>query len=175
MKKTFFVPILSAVILFAINSGISFAGYEEYSQAVEAAKAGDKIFAFMHFRDIVEHDADSKYREKALFALGEYYFSMSDYNDSFKAFNNLLNQYPNSRMKPFALFYMYKMAKDTQKTGLTAELKKQILSWERVILIFKRSKEHKFKSPMGINYRLTHYVDRLEFFIDGKLQEQVLY
>jgi|EPASupsiteSAE347_1022098.scaffolds.fasta_scaffold54248_1 tetratricopeptide (TPR) repeat protein len=175
MKKIVFLTALAGVLILIFNSGVSFAGYEEYSKAVEAAKAGDKIFAFMHFRDIVEHDANSQYREKALFALGEYYFSVSDYNDSFKAFDNLLTQYPDSKMRPFALFYIYKMAKDAGKTDLAAELKKQILNWERVILIFKKSKEHKFRSPTGINYRLTHYVDRLEFFIDGKLQEQVLY
>jgi hypothetical protein len=59
--------------------------------------------------------------------------------------------------------------------GAAENFRKEILNWERVIFIFKKSKEHKLRSPMGIKYKLIHYVDRLEFYIDGKLREKILY
>ncbi len=175
MKKTTCALSIIFLLLCSVKAGEALALNEEYSQAVAAARSGDRMFAFMNFRDVAAHDSGSKYREKALFAMGEYYFSVRDYNDAFKAFDDLLSQYPASKMKPFALFYLYKMANASGETGMAGKIKNEILNWERVILIFKKSKEHKLRSPMGINYKLVHYVDRLEFYIDGKLQEQVLY
>lgn len=163
-----------SVLFFLLGAGTAPAMNEDYSQAVAAAKAGDRIFAFMNFRDVAAHGS-SLYREKALFALGEYYFSIRNNNEAFKSFEEMLSRYPDSKMKPFALFYMYKIANDSGNDGIAGKLKQEILDWERVILIFKKSKEHKLRSPMAINYKLIHYVDRLEFYIDGKLQEQVLY
>ncbi|MFA5430545.1 MAG: hypothetical protein WC329_05260 [Candidatus Omnitrophota bacterium] len=175
MKKTAYPLLFVLAALFTFKAGAASAMNEEYSQAVAEAKAGDRIFAFMHFREVAARESGSRYREKALFAIGEYYFSVRARGGAFKAFSELLSRYPESKMKPFALFYLYKMARDSEESGAAENFRKEILNWERVILIFKKSKEHKLKSPMGIKYKLIHYVDRLEFYIDGKLREKILY
>jgi len=175
MKKAAYPLLFILTALFTFKAGAASAMNEEYSQAVAEAKAGDRIFAFMHFREVAARESGSRYREKALFAIGEYYFSVRARGGAFKAFSELLSRYPESKMKPFALFYLYKMARDSEESDAAENFRKEILNWERVILIFKKSKEHKLKSPMGIKYKLIHYVDRLEFYIDGKLREKILY
>jgi len=167
--------ILILLALLPLNLKLSFGQVDEYILAQEALKSQDKQFAFMNFRYIAENYPNSRLREKALFATGEYYFLTSDYKDAFKAFEDFLNDYPDSKMKPFALFYIFSIANNTGKEDFAKEMEQQVINWERVILIFKESKEYKLKSPLGINYRLAHYIDRLEFYIDGKLQARISY
>ena len=174
MRKNTLLLIVLSSLLFSLNLASSF-GQEEYANALQAAKTGDREFAFMNFLYVARNDPSSTHREKGIFATGEYYYLSSNYTDAFNTFKRFLNDYPDSKMKPFALFYILKLAQILNEDTLAKEITKQIINQERVILLFKKSKAYTFKSPLGMNYQLVHYIDRLEFYIDGKLHAQIFY
>jgi len=162
------------IITLLIPPSLSFA-QSDYSLARQLANNGDKDFAFINFVSASENEANPKLKEKALFATGEYYFLNSDYTEAFNTFNNFLNDYPDSKLKPFALFYIMEIAKSAGENDLAKKIETHIINLDRIILLFKRSKEYKVRSPLGSNYRLVRYIDRLEFYSDGKIQAQIFY
>jgi len=174
MNKNVIILIAALLILSSFGIAKSFA-QSDYSLAVELANNGDKDFAFLNFISVVDNETNPKLREKALFATGEYYFFNSDYTDALNVFNNFLNDYPDSKFKPFALFYIMNMAKSEGKNELAKNIETHIINLDRIILIFKGSKEYRIRSPLGSNYRLVRYIDRLEFYSDGKIQAQIFY
>lgn len=174
MPKNAFIFITFISLFLFLGSCSSFS-QEEYANALQSAKAGDKEFAFMNFLYVARNDPSSTHREKGIFAIGEYYYLSSNYIDAFNTFKQFLNDYPDSKMRPFALFYILKLAGITGDDALAKEITKQIINQERVILLFKKSKTYTFRSPLGIQYRLVHYIDRLECYIDGKLHAQIFY
>lgn len=150
-------------------------GEEEYSRAQNAVKSGDKEFAFMHFLSVLKNNPGSKHRQEALFATAEYFFHVCDYGDAFSALEEFLEDYPYSKMRPFALLYLLKIAQIWQEGQLARDIEMRIINSKRIILLFKDAQEYKFKSPLGINYKLIYYIDRLEFYLDDKLQTQIHY
>ena len=174
MNKNAILLIAALLTLSSLSAAESFA-QSDYSFAVELANNGKKDFAFVRFLSVVDSEANPKLRENALFATGEYYFLNSDYSDALDAFNNFLNDYPNSKFKPFALFYIMNMAKSKGKKALAKTIETRIINLDRIILLFRGSKEYKIRSPLGSNYRLVRYIDRLEFYSDGKIQAKIFY
>jgi outer membrane protein assembly factor BamD (BamD/ComL family) len=150
-------------------------GEEEYSRAKSAVKSGDQEFAFMHFLTVLKENPNSKHREEALFATAEYFFLISDYSDAFSELKEFIEDYPNSKIRTFALLYLLKISQIWREDQLARDIEKQIINSKRVVLLFKNTQEYKFKSPLGINYKLIYYIDRLEFYWDGKLQTQIYY
>lgn len=79
------------LIIFICFSGIFFSSLawgaseesRQFLMAQKAAKAGQADFAFMHYRNLLSNYPNSKYRETALFAEGEYYFMLSSCAASF--------------------------------------------------------------------------------------------
>lgn len=174
MRKTGY-KIIAVVLIMAflpVNVGQVF-GQEEYKAAVRAARAGDMNAAFLYFHFAAHNDPNPKQRESALFAVGEYYFLNAVYKDSFDSFTRFVNTYPDSKMKLFALGYLYRIAQKWQKEDQLDIIQKEITGPQRIILIFKKTREHSFKSPLGIKHKLVHYIDKLEFYVDGELQAQI--
>ena len=129
----------------------------------------------MHFRKIICAFPESKYRENCLFAMGEYYFSISDYRDAASSFNKFINDYPKAKAKPFALAYLFKIAKREKNEKLQKELKHAIVSMQQLSLLFRDAKEHKYTSPLSKTYKVTYCIDKVEFHINGKLLTQISY
>lgn len=150
-------------------------GEEEYSQAQSAVKSGNREFAFMHFLTVLKNNPAPKYREKALFATAEYFFSVSDYIDAFSTLKEFLEDYPDSKMRTLALLYLLKISQIWGNEQSAKDIEKQIINEKRIVLLFKDVQEYKPKSPLGIDYKLIYYIDRLEFYLDGKLQTQIYY
>ena len=73
------------------------------------------------------------------------------------------------------LFYIINMAKSKEKKALAKTIGTRIINLDRIILLFRESKEYKIRSPLGSNYRLVRYIDRLEFYSDGKIQAKIFY
>ncbi len=157
----------------ALNQTI--ANEEEYFCAKEAVESGYKDFAFVNFLSIVKNSPGSRYRQDALFAVIEYYFLSSNYTDAFSASVELLDNYPDSEMRPFVLFYLLKISQAWGNDDLTKIVQTQIKNLKRIVLIFKETEDYKFKSPLGLSYRVAYYIDKLEFYLDGKLQAQISY
>jgi outer membrane protein assembly factor BamD (BamD/ComL family) len=173
MKNKAALPI---ILLLLFSSGLRQASAEEeYSQAQNAVKSGDKEFAFMHFLSVLKNNPESKHRQEALFATAEYFLLVSDYGDAFNALEEFLEEYPYSEMRTFTLLYLLKIARIWQDAQLAKDIQKQIIDAKRIILLFKNTQEYTLKSPLGINYKLIYYIDRLEFYLDGKLQTQIYY
>ena len=171
-NKIVLLIILLALLPFGLKQVF---GEEEYSRAQSAVKSGDQEFAFMHFLSVLKDNPQSKHREEALFATAEYFFLVSDYVDSFSALQEFLEDYPYSKMRTLALLYLLKISQIWRSDQSTQDIEKQIINSKRVILLFKDTQEYRLKSPLGINYKLIYYIDRLEFYLDDKLQTQIHY
>lgn len=173
-NKLIFAVILISCLAPCFKSA-SATEYEDYMMVKEAVKSHDKEFAFMYYQSILENYPQSKHREDALFASAEYYFNLSAYRDAATSFNEFLSLYPDSKLKPFALFYLLKIAQSWKEEDLAKDIQNQIINLERIVLLFKEAKEYKLKSPLGEDYRLARYIDKLEFYSDGKLLAQISY
>lgn len=174
MKNKFILLILAFSFL---ASGLpkGWADEDEYLRAKSFVKSGDKDFAFIKFLTIVNEKPNSRYRQQALFAVAEYYFTASDYIDAFEALRKFIQNYPDSQMRPFALVYLLKISQAWQKDSLAKNIESQIKNLKKVVLVFKDTKEEKFISPLGINHKIVYYIDRIQFYLDGKLQAQFYY
>jgi len=170
------IILLSAILSFLLlGLAQAFGSQEEYFLARDFVKSGDQEFALMNFLAIAQENPNSKYRQQALFAVAEYYFLASDYNDSFEALREFIRDYPDSEMMPYALIYLWKISQGWGKDNLAKNIENQIKNLKRVVLLFKETREGNFKSPLGLNHKIIYYIDRLEFYLDGKLQAQFYY
>jgi len=148
---------------------------EEYFQAQEAVKSGNKEFSFIYFLSELRNNPQSEKRQEALFATAEYLFFIHAYNDAFNVLVEFVEDYPLSEMRTSALFYMLKIAQTWGKEDLAKAIKKQIINQKRTVFIFQETKEYNFKSPLDIDHKLIYYIDKLEFYSDGNLQAQIFY
>lgn len=146
-----------------------------YRQAMRAVKEKNFNSAFMDFKIFLEENPESKLAEGALFALCEYYFENSDYYDAFYAFNRFLKEHPQSKARIFALVYLSEIARQENNQELAEKLEKAIISSEQIALLFRESKEFRFRSPFLKNYKAVYFIDRVEFYIDGTPFAQIHY
>lgn len=148
---------------------------EDYLLGQDAVKSGDRDFAFVYFLSEIRNNPQSEKLQEALFATAEYLFLVHDYNDAFSALMEFIGDYPLSKMRSSALFYMLKITQSWGKEDLAKTIEKQIINLKRTVLLFKETEEYKFKSPLGLDHKLIYYIDKLEFYSDGKLQSQIFY
>lgn len=146
-----------------------------YRKAVQAAKAGRTDFAFMYYNDMGRDYPASKYREHVLFAQGEYYGQSLNYAESTRIFNAFIGDYPESKGRLFALAYLYTMAQRQKDEALVENLKKEILTFKQVGLVFKEFKEYTYRSPLYHIYKAVFRIDKVEFYVGGKLFATVAY
>ncbi len=129
----------------------------------------------MQYNKILRNYPMSKYREQALFALGEYYFQLSGFEKSGEAFREFLDQYPDSEGKIHVLAYLLSIAREDHDVLLTEELEKQVVSLENVSLVFRDSKEFVYKSPLYKNHKAVVHIDKIEFYVEGEFFAKVSY
>lgn len=146
-----------------------------YRKAVKAARAGKTDFAFMYYNAILRNYPQSEYREDALFALGEYNYQLPNYAEAARMFASFIADYPQSPGRLFALAYLYKIAKIQENQSLIDDLKKEILTFRQVGLVFKEFKEREYHSPLERIHRAVFHIDMVEFYIAGDLFAQVSY
>ncbi|MBI5416304.1 MAG: tetratricopeptide repeat protein [Candidatus Omnitrophica bacterium] len=153
------------------------AGVEDqlYKKAQAAAKAGQTDFAFMYYNQLDREYPRSRYRDQILFAEGEYYYQMPGYAQASRLFQALLKDYPDSDGKLFALVYLYKMAEAGRDQAALEEARKEILTLRQVGLIFKESREYKYRSASYQDYRAVFRIDKVEFYKGGELFATVSY
>ena len=174
MKSKILFLVLVSILL---AGGVSHAREDQeiYSAALENAKSGNREFAFMYFRSILTKYPDSKYTQDALFAVGEYYFLLADYDDAFEAFGRYTRDYPHSQETPFVLIYLFKMAKIKGKDSLAGKLEKAIVTFRRLSLLFRNSRDYKYRSPLFRKHRVVYYIDKVEFYVDEELFAKISY
>lgn len=146
-----------------------------YRKAVHAAKAGKTDFAFMYYNALSRDYPDSRYRREFLFAKGEYYFAMPNYQDAAAAFDAFLKEFPEDEGRLIVSAYLYRIAQIRKdKTRLT-QIKKEIVNFQQVGLVFKEFKEKMYLSPMRHAYRTVFHIDKVEFYREGGLFAEVSY
>jgi outer membrane protein assembly factor BamD (BamD/ComL family) len=146
-----------------------------YSKAIQFAKAGQGHFAFMQYSELLRNYPTSKYRDLALFATGEYYFQVSGFQDAEKAFKMFLDEYPDARERTYALAYLLNIARRNDNAASAEDLKKQIIDRQQVSFVFRESKEVTYRSALNQNYKTVIYIDKIEFYVEGKLLAKVSY
>src|SRR3989338_8162578 len=173
INKTLFSLFLFIFLL--SHSGFAQDVKQLYSAAIREAESGNKDFAFMHCRELLENYPGSKYASDAAFAIGEYYFITANYESAAEALSNFINEYPDSKGLPFVLMYLLKVPQIYKNESLTEKLKNQIISLKRLSLLFQESKGYAYTSPLGIKYRMMYYIDKVELYVDDKLFENIPY
>lgn len=150
---------------------------EKYHSALEEIKSGQEDFAFLDLLSLSREDPQSKYRAVSLFACGEYYFHKLNYHQALNIFSDFIEDYPDSKIKPYALFYILKIVKSWKNAEMAEKLENKIRDMKQVVLVFKETNEYKYPytSIFGRKYKLIYHVDSVEFNIDGKIVEQVSY
>ncbi|MGA2774463.1 MAG: outer membrane protein assembly factor BamD [Candidatus Omnitrophota bacterium] len=148
---------------------------ETYQTGLQAAKSRDSGFAFMYFQMLLDNYPESRHRQDALFATGEYYFFSRDYRDAAGKFLQLVNDYPGYKGEIFALAYLFKLAELQGKESLAKELENKIVTYERLIFLFKDYKKYKFKSPLYRKYEVIYHIDNVEFYLDGEIFAKIYY
>lgn len=144
-----------------------------YGQAVREVKLNRPDFAFMKFNAIVELFPNSKYFERALFAVGEYNFKTANYYDAALALRQFILKYPKSRAKLFALVYLLEIYRKQKDQNSVIALEKEIVSFWQFSLLFRNCKIYKYKSPFSNVYKALYFIDKVEIYIDDKLLAKV--
>ena len=173
-KHKLFYTSLLLIILFS-SFGYAQEDKKMYYRGIRAMRAGNKNFAFFDFRRLLEKFPTSRFVEPALFTIGEYYFSIAAYYDAGQAFTKHINDYPESKAKLFSLVYLLKLAEIEGNESLVKDLKKEIIVFFQLSFLFRDFKEYQYRSPSYRRYKAVYYIDRVEFYIDGKQFAQILY
>jgi len=159
------------VYIFSTPRTFAFSFSEEgrlYSDAISAAKQKDYDIAFANLHTLVNTFPHTKLMDRALFALGEYYFSEGDYYDAEHIFKHFAHDYPKSRGYLFAMAYLREIARLKGLDSEAAEFNKDIISFMQVSLLFRDYKTYKYISPMHKRYKAVYFIDKVEFYRDDK-------
>lgn len=105
------IKIISITILLLMISAVVEAESDTslYKSAIGYLKAGDKEFAFMTFRQIVQDYPKSKYADESQFRIAEFYFKEKVYFDAGRELTKHLELYPDSPFKKKTHLYLQKL------------------------------------------------------------------
>jgi len=161
------------VLVWLTAAGFAPGAFQVYSKAVNFARAGQGDFAFMQYNELLRNYPASKYRGKALFATGEYYFRESGYNKAISAFQTFLVENPDSKEKLYALAYLLNIANQENNELLAVDLRKQIIELQQVSFIFRKKKEIAYRSPLYQNHKAVIHINKIELYVEGELLAKV--
>jgi outer membrane protein assembly factor BamD (BamD/ComL family) len=174
MRKIGLLFIICITMIMYAAVGFAQGDADLYNSAKEAVKNGDRDFAFMQFHSLLRLSTTSSYYDEALFATGEYYFSLANYYDAQITFSKFVELYPQSEALPFAVIYLLKMEQAGQQEN-KYDLRKKVITFRQLSLLFSEYKEYPYKSPFGLNYKAIYFIDRVEMYINEELFETVYF
>lgn len=146
-----------------------------YLQGLNAAKSGNLDFAFINFHAFLNSHSGSAKVEPVTFTIGEYYFLTKNYRDAFSIFNKFINKYPDSKARPFAFAYLMKIGEIYAKEEFVENIKKEIVTFKQVGLLFSNFKEYVYRSLSFKEYKLVYFIDKAKFYINGELFSEIPY
>lgn len=159
------VACLLAALLFSMEARAS-DDSDDYGRALAAARSKDLPTALMHFRPLTTHE--SPYRQAALFAVGEYAILNNIQSEAIPALTALVRDYPESRYRVFALWYLMTLAEKLGKADIAKEYQQHIIGLRQHSFLFRKSKESSIRSPLNRTLRVVYYIDKVEFYADGE-------
>ena len=143
--------------------------------AKRAAKAGQVDFAFMHYKTILVTAPESPYKDDALFAMGEYYFALSNYDEAEVYFKRYLLTEGTANGKLFAKAYLLKILEMKNSIDDAENLEEDILGSRNHTFIFRSHKDYKFVSPLGKMHKAIFAIDQVAFYTEGELIAEISY
>ncbi|MFC1658365.1 tol-pal system YbgF family protein [Candidatus Omnitrophota bacterium] len=163
----------TVLLLFAFAFLLQYKGYAQdgkrlYREGVAAAKKGEIDFAFISFHRLLLDFPESKYREQALFAVGEYYFSIGGYNDAVRHFTQLADDFPQAQNRPFALAYLLAMAKKSGTDDRVAQIEKELIGSQQLSLLFREFKEIQYTSALDKHYKALNFIDKILICVEDE-------
>lgn len=159
------------LLIWVGGSGFSFGAARIYSKAVQFARAGQGHFAFMQYNNLLRTYPTSQYRSQALFATGEYYYQIENFHDAQAAFKLFLDENPDSDERLFALAYLLSIA--DKNAAPVEDLERTIINLQQVSLVFREKKEITYRSPLYQDYKTVIHINKIEFYVEGKLFAKV--
>ncbi len=172
-KKLSIIIVLISIIAFAA-SVYAQEDADLFFSAKQSVKDGNRDFAFMQFHSLLRLSTSSLYHQDALFATGEYYFEMANYYDAYISFSKFIELYPKSDALPFAVVYLLKM-EQMHSPASEYDLKKKVITFKQISLLFSEYKEYPYESPLGTKYKAIYFIDRVEVYINEALFETVYF
>ena len=88
---------------------------------------------------------------------------------------DLLTGFPNSPAQFFTLAYLYKIAEYKKDEPGIDNYKKEIVNFKQVSLVFRKSKEYSYISPLYRKYRAVVQIDTIEFYVNEELFAEISY
>lgn len=169
--------LLGILLVSAILTPQAFAGDDAiiFKKGQAFARQQKLDFAYMKFRDIVLHHPRSPLHERSLFATGEYFYIIANFAEAAKIFSDFVELYPESKLKIFALGYLYDIASKNNDTELTEKLKTDIITRQQVALVFRNAKEYTYKSPLYRQYHGLIQIDKITISCDGQALAEISY
>ena len=146
-----------------------------YAKALKYAREGNREFAYMNYRALLRDYPNSTFKEPALFAEGEYYFLIHDYVQAAVRFDAVLRDYPDTKAKLFILAYLFKYASFENNMDLRQELRNQMINLEQVSFVFRDTKIYEYTSPLNRAHKANFMINKIQYFIEGELFEEVSY
>ncbi len=169
--------LLAVCVLSVLFSGVVFADSDVflYNTAKQAAAAGDNDYAFMCFHSLLKYSFKSKYYKEALFSTGEYYYFIGDYRSAERSFSEFIDYYSKEEALPFAIVYLLKINNYKQRSKTTDDLRKKVITFKQLSLLFSESKELSYISPLNLHYKAIYFIDRVEIYINEELFEKIYF
>jgi len=175
MNKVRSMSMVLVLVLFCAANARAQEGKEAYSAGLQALKGGDSDFAYMYFKSFVKANPRSSRVQGALFSVAEYSFWKNNYYEAKKYLIYYIKKYPNAQERIFAIAYLLKLAEELGEKSVIEMLQKEVLSKRQMVFLFKNSKEYTYRSLSRKKHKVIYYIDRVEFYIDGKLLTKVSY
>ena len=177
MNKIFKRNLWGLFLVIILCPSIASAGLDKqlYLKAKQFAKGGQYDFSFMQYRAIVQEYPISKYKDEAMFAVCEYYYSNGMLKEARDSFRNYIKETKDFSSKLAAYFYLLKIAKKFGDKNWQEELEKKIVDLRTHNFIFEDSKQYNFRSALGRTYKVVYTISRIELFIDDTSFEKLIF
>jgi hypothetical protein len=175
MRRGKIWPLIFVLSFLFPDPGLAGEDAAVFVSGVRFARAGRKDFAYMGFRTILRDHPHSRFFAPALFSTGEYSFALRDIAQARKSFQNHVIGYPGAEANIFALAYLWKIADMEKNESAAEQMIKEIVNLKQVSLIFRKSQEYKYRSPMDNQYLAVIHIDHIEIFLGGVLFAKIPY
>lgn len=146
-----------------------------FSNGVRFARGGQMDFAHMEFRAILKDHPRSRFYSPALFAAGEYFFLMGNHAEARAAFQDYAARDPEASSKMIALAFLWKIADIEKDEAAAGQAVREIVNIKQVSLVFRKSQEYQYLSPMNQHYLAVVHIDHIDIFAGGKLFVEIPY
>ena len=181
MKHWYLFPVI--LLMAACPQGFCQDDEALYRQGLAAAAADNPDFAFISFDTLVKTFPESPHRPDAFFAIAEYYSAQGAVKKSAAFFNQAclpagqaglpagqagLDTHKDFPGRLFAFARLYQFADPADNGSHRQEVRDKMLAGGSFSLLFRDYKELKFQSALGNKYLARYFIDRIEFFVNGK-------